>query len=190
MKYSAQDCWLFNVSVGDGQTVYSSDKGNIFSFSVLLSKTICTGLSAVWVHPRWAWWMGIGVKHPVDSCEERSNPRRQLWHALPCASCCKIWGGHPVNWLFLSSLSSINMFFLQLPRFHYSQIRVKFEGEDGSGPGVNRGYFAAFANALKNNEIVSCSSVCCCYFPRSSCSLAFAFLAVSIVMFVLFIVVN
>lgn len=50
--------------------------------------------------------------------------------------------------------------FLQLPRFHYSQVRVKFEGEDGSGPGVNRGYFAAFANALKNNEIVS---VHCCY---------------------------
>lgn len=34
-------------------------------------------------------------------------------------------------------------------------MRVKFEGEDGSGPGVNRGFFASLANALKNNDMVS-----------------------------------
>ena len=37
-------------------------------------------------------------------------------------------------------------------RFHYSQIRVKFEGEDGSGPGVNRGLFASLANELKSSN--------------------------------------
>ena len=37
----------------------------------------------------------------------------------------------------------------------YSQVRVKFEGEDGSGPGVNRGFFASFAAALKNPAKVS-----------------------------------
>ena len=42
----------------------------------------------------------------------------------------------------------------QLSRFHYSQIRVKFEGEDGSGPGVNRGFFASLANALKTTDQV------------------------------------
>ena len=46
-------------------------------------------------------------------------------------------------------------FLVQLSRFHYSQIRVKFEGEDGSGPGVNRGFFASLANALKNTDPVS-----------------------------------
>lgn len=35
---------------------------------------------------------------------------------------------------------------------HYSNLRVKFEGEEGSGPGVNRGFFAAMANALKTDE--------------------------------------
>ena len=39
----------------------------------------------------------------------------------------------------------------------YSQVRVKFEGEDGSGPGVNRGFFASFAAALKNPAKVSSS---------------------------------
>ena len=34
-------------------------------------------------------------------------------------------------------------------------MRVKFEGEDGSGPGVNRGFFASLANALKNSDMVS-----------------------------------
>lgn len=38
--------------------------------------------------------------------------------------------------------------------FHYSNLRVKFEGEEGSGPGVNRGFFAAVANALKTDEKV------------------------------------
>lgn len=38
--------------------------------------------------------------------------------------------------------------------FHYSNLRVKFEGEEGSGPGVNRGFFAAMANALKTDEKV------------------------------------
>ena len=37
-------------------------------------------------------------------------------------------------------------------RFHYSQIRVKFEGEDGSGPGANRGLFASLANELKSTN--------------------------------------
>lgn len=40
-----------------------------------------------------------------------------------------------------------------MPRFHYSSIRVKFEGEDGSGPGVNRGFFASFANDLINSDL-------------------------------------
>lgn len=39
--------------------------------------------------------------------------------------------------------------------FHYSNLRVKFEGEEGSGPGVNRGFFAAVANALKTDEKVN-----------------------------------
>ena len=37
-------------------------------------------------------------------------------------------------------------------RFHYSNIRVKFEGEDGSGPGVNRGFFASLANEVKSSD--------------------------------------
>lgn len=40
--------------------------------------------------------------------------------------------------------------------FHYSNLRIKFDGEEGSGPGVNRGFFAAVANALKTDEKVSC----------------------------------
>ena len=44
---------------------------------------------------------------------------------------------------------------LQMSTFHYSNLRVKFEGEEGSGPGVNRGFFAAVANALKTDEKVS-----------------------------------
>ena len=47
--------------------------------------------------------------------------------------------------------------FLQLTGFRFSQVRVRFEGEDGSGPGVNRGFFAAFANALKSSD-----KVCLC----------------------------
>jgi len=43
---------------------------------------------------------------------------------------------------------------LQMSTFHYSNLRVKFEGEEGSGPGVNRGFFAAVANALKTDEKV------------------------------------
>lgn len=44
--------------------------------------------------------------------------------------------------------------------FHYSNLRVKFEGEEGSGPGVNRGFFAAVANALKTDEKVKYENVC------------------------------
>lgn len=33
-------------------------------------------------------------------------------------------------------------------------LRVRFEGEEGTGPGVNRGLFAAFANALKSGKKV------------------------------------
>ena len=43
---------------------------------------------------------------------------------------------------------------VQLTSFRYSQVRVRFDGEDGSGPGVNRGFFAAFANALKASDKV------------------------------------
>ena len=43
--------------------------------------------------------------------------------------------------------------------FHYSNLRVKFEGEEGSGPGVNRGFFAAVANALKTDEKVKYETV-------------------------------
>lgn len=46
-----------------------------------------------------------------------------------------------------------------MTKFHYSQIRVKFEGEDGSGPGVNRGFFASLANAIKHCDIVSISLI-------------------------------
>ena len=42
-----------------------------------------------------------------------------------------------------------------MSKFHYSQVRVKFEDEDGSGPGVNRGFFASLANAIKQSDIVS-----------------------------------
>ena len=42
--------------------------------------------------------------------------------------------------------------------FHYSNFRAKFEGEEGSGPGVNRGFFAAVANALKTEEKVLLST--------------------------------
>lgn len=41
----------------------------------------------------------------------------------------------------------------QLVRFHYSTARVKFDGEDGSGPGVNRGFFASLANELKSSDL-------------------------------------
>lgn len=34
----------------------------------------------------------------------------------------------------------------------YGSLRVRFEGEEGTGPGVNRGLFAAFANALKTGQ--------------------------------------
>ncbi|CAI8007414.1 E3 ubiquitin-protein ligase UBR5 [Geodia barretti] len=40
----------------------------------------------------------------------------------------------------------------QLTKFHYSQVRVKFEGEEGSGPGVNRGFFSSLANELKSSD--------------------------------------
>jgi len=37
----------------------------------------------------------------------------------------------------------------------FGSLRVRFEGEEGTGPGVNRGLFAAFANALKSGQKVS-----------------------------------
>ena len=30
---------------------------------------------------------------------------------------------------------------------------MKFDGEDGSGPGVNRGFFASLANELKSSDL-------------------------------------
>ena len=36
----------------------------------------------------------------------------------------------------------------------FGSLRVRFEGEEGTGPGVNRGLFAAFANALKSGDQV------------------------------------
>ena len=32
-------------------------------------------------------------------------------------------------------------------------MRVKFDGEDGSGPGVNRGFFASLSNELKSTDV-------------------------------------
>ena len=31
-------------------------------------------------------------------------------------------------------------------------MRVKFEGEEGSGPGVNRGFFSSLSNELKSSD--------------------------------------
>lgn len=57
--------------------------------------------------------------------------------------------------LFSVRYNSLNLtLILQMSTFHYSNLRVKFEGEEGSGPGVNRGFFAAVANALKTDEKV------------------------------------
>ena len=42
---------------------------------------------------------------------------------------------------------------LQLTHFHYTNVRVKFDGEDGSGPGVNRGFFASLSNELKSSDM-------------------------------------
>lgn len=50
--------------------------------------------------------------------------------------------------------STFVLLLLQMSTFHYSNLRIKFEGEEGSGPGVNRGFFAAMANALKTDEKV------------------------------------
>ena len=74
--------------------------------------------------------------------------------------------------LSLSHLSSFSLFLslshtTQMSKFHYSQVRVKFEDEDGSGPGVNRGFFAALANAIKLSDVVS-------YLSCSKPSLVFA----------------
>ena len=43
--------------------------------------------------------------------------------------------------------------FVQLSQFHYQRVRVKFDGEDGSGPGVNRGFFASLSNELKSADV-------------------------------------
>ncbi len=43
--------------------------------------------------------------------------------------------------------------FVQLSQFHYQSVRVKFDGEDGSGPGVNRGFFASLSNELKSADV-------------------------------------
>lgn len=42
--------------------------------------------------------------------------------------------------------------YLQMTRYHYSSVRVKFESEDGSGPGVNRGFFTSLANEMKSTD--------------------------------------
>jgi E3 ubiquitin-protein ligase EDD1 len=39
-----------------------------------------------------------------------------------------------------------------MTKFHFCQIRVKFEDEDGSGPGVNRGFFTSLANAFRTSD--------------------------------------
>ena len=36
----------------------------------------------------------------------------------------------------------------------FGSIRVRFEGEEGTGPGVSRGLFPALANALKGGQKV------------------------------------
>ena len=40
-----------------------------------------------------------------------------------------------------------------MSNFHFSNVRVKFDGEDGSGPGVNRGFFASLSNELKSSDL-------------------------------------
>ena len=57
--------------------------------------------------------------------------------------------------LFSFSFFYGHLFSLQMSKFHYSQVRVKFEDEDGSGPGVNRGFFASLANAIRQSDSVS-----------------------------------
>ena len=47
---------------------------------------------------------------------------------------------------------SLSLSVPQLTKFHYAQVRVKFEGEEGSGPGVNRGFFASLSNELKSAD--------------------------------------
>ena len=37
----------------------------------------------------------------------------------------------------------------------FGNLRVRFDGEEGAGPGVNRGLFGGFANALKGGEKVT-----------------------------------
>ena len=49
-------------------------------------------------------------------------------------------------------LPSLSLSVPQLTKFHYAQVRVKFEGEEGSGPGVNRGFFASLSNELKSAD--------------------------------------
>lgn len=46
----------------------------------------------------------------------------------------------------------INIFSESMDLHPYGTLRVRFEGEEGTGPGVNRGLFAAFAKALKSGE--------------------------------------
>ncbi len=48
---------------------------------------------------------------------------------------------------------SLRLLFYQMSQFHYSNVRVKFDGEDGSGPGVNRGFFASLSNDLKTSDV-------------------------------------
>ncbi len=35
----------------------------------------------------------------------------------------------------------------------FSCINVRFEGEEGTGPGVNRGFFTGFASVLKSKLV-------------------------------------
>jgi len=46
----------------------------------------------------------------------------------------------------------INVFSENMANHPFGGLRVRFEGEEGTGPGVTRGLFAAFANALKSGE--------------------------------------
>lgn len=47
----------------------------------------------------------------------------------------------------------MSLYSTQVSHFHYSNVRVKFDGEDGSGPGVNRGFFASFSYELKSGDM-------------------------------------
>ena len=124
---------------------------------------VCAALCTILLDDLWAslvghschvgalWFAAVcwSVSFLSHSCHIRALQAAVLWRGgLPL-------GYHAYPGKFRSEMMLIPNFPLspmQMVRFHYSQIRVKFEGEDGSGPGVNRGLFASLANELKSNN--------------------------------------